>query len=49
MTQHIERDEVAERAAAAIEQADSGANHRAGVDGDDESAAVRSADGKPSR
>jgi len=37
-------DEVAERAAAAIQEANSGSNHQAGVDGDDDSAADRTAD-----
>ncbi len=37
-------DEVAERAAAAIQEANSGSNHQAGVDGDDDSVADRTAD-----
>lgn len=49
MTQHSDSDEAAERAAAAIKEADAGSNHQAGVDGDDDSAADRSADEKPSR
>lgn len=37
-------DEVQERAAAAIDAAQSGSNHQAGSDGDDDSVADRAAD-----
>ena len=46
MTQDSTGDEVAERAAAAIKEADSGSNHQAGVDGDDDSAADRAEHGE---
>src|SRR5436189_258759 len=39
MTQETSSEETHEKATAAMEQADSGSNHHAGVDGDDPSAA----------
>ena len=43
MADHLDNDEVQERARAAIKEADSGSNHQAGVDGDDSSVADRAA------
>lgn len=40
-------DETQERVAAAIEEADSGANHQAGMDGDEASTADRAAADDP--
>lgn len=47
MPENKDSDEVAERAAAAIQEANSGSNHQAGVDGDDDSVADRTDDGNP--